>query len=285
MANLKDIRNRIKSVKSIQQVTGAMKMVAAAKLRKSQERMEQSRPYATRLENLIQSLLPDVNRSMLKVLNVREVQRTAFVVITSDRGLAGSFNSNIIKKAEQEIAEFGKENSELFCIGRKGRDHFKKRDYYIADSFVEFWNELKFEDAIDMGSGIVNRFISKKVDEVQVVYNYFRNIGSQEVVVEKLLPVSFDDSNDKKAVDRIYEPSKLEIVQSLIPRHLNIQMWKYLLESFASEQAARMVAMGNATDNAGEIIRNLQLEYNKARQAAITTEMLEIVGGAEALTA
>ena len=284
MANLKDIRNRIKSVKSIQQVTRAMKMVAAAKLRKSQERMEQSRPYATRLENLIQSLLPDVNRSMLKVLDVREVQRIAFVVITSDRGLAGSFNSNIIKKAEQEIAEFGKENSELFCIGRKGRDHFKKRDYYIADSFVEFWNELKFEDAIDMGSGIINRFISKEVDEVQVVYNYFRNIGSQEVVVEKLLPVSFDDSNDKKAVDRIYEPSKLEIVQSLIPRHLNIQMWKYLLESFASEQAARMVAMGNATDNAGEIIRNLQLEYNKARQAAITTEMLEIVGGAEALT-
>ena len=284
MANLKDIRNRIKSVKSIQQVTRAMKMVAAAKLRKSQERMEQSRPYATRLENLIQSLLPDVNRSMLKVLDVREVQRTAFVVVTSDRGLAGSFNSNIIKKAEQEIAEFGKENSELFCIGRKGRDHFKKRDYHIADSFVEFWNELKFEDAIDMGSGIINRVISKKVDEVRVVYNYFRNIGSQEVVVEKLLPVSFDDSNDKKAVDRIYEPSKLEIVQSLIPRHLNIQMWKYLLESFASEQAARMVAMGNATDNAGEIIRDLQLEYNKARQAAITTEMLEIVGGAEALT-
>ncbi len=135
-----------------------------------------------------------------------------------------------------------------------------------------------------MGSGIINRFISKKVDEVRVVYNYFRNIGSQEVVVEKLLPVSFDDSNDKKAVDRIYEPSKLEIVQSLIPRHLNIQMWKYLLESFASEQAARMVAMGNATDNAGEIIRDLQLEYNKARQAAITTEMLEIIGGAEALT-
>ena len=284
MANLKDIRNRIKSVKSIQQVTRAMKMVAAAKLRKSQERMEQSRPYATRLENLIQSLLPDVNRSMLKVLDVREVQRTAFVVITSDRGLAGSFNSNIIKKAEQEIAEFGKDNSELFCIGRKGRDYFKKRDHHIADSFVEFWNELKFEDAIDMGSGIVNRFISKEVDEVQVVYNYFRNIGSQEVVVEKLLPVSFDDSNDKKAVDRIYEPSKLEIVQSLIPKHLNIQMWKYLLESFASEQAARMVAMGNATDNAGEIIRDLQLEYNKARQAAITTEMLEIVGGAEALT-
>ena len=143
MANLKDIRNRIKSVKSIQQVTRAMKMVAAAKLRKSQERMEQSRPYATRLENLIQSLLPDVNRSMLKVLDVREVQRIAFVELTSDRGLAGSFNSNIIKKAEQKIGEFGEENSELVCIGRKGRDHFKKRDYNIADSFVEFWNELK----------------------------------------------------------------------------------------------------------------------------------------------
>lgn len=283
MANLKDIRNRIKSVKSIQQVTRAMKMVAAAKLRKSQERMEQARPYATRLENLIQSLLPDVNRSMLKVLDVREVQRIAFVVLTSDRGLAGSFNSNIIKKAEQKIGEFGEENSELVCIGRKGRDHFKKRDYNIADSFAEFWNELIYEDAIDMSSGIINRFISKEVDEVRVIYNYFRNIGSQEVVVEKLLPVSFDDSNDKKAVDRIYEPSKLEIVQSLIPRHLNIQMWKYLLESFASEQAARMVAMENATENAEEMIKDLTMEFNKARQTAITKEILEIVGGAEAL--
>ena len=285
MANLKDIRNRIKSVKSIEQVTRAMKMVAAAKLRKSQERMEQARPYARRLEEIIQSLLPSVDRNMLDLLDVRDVKRLAFVVVTSDRGLAGSFNTTIIKKAEKEVASIGQDKRELYCIGSKGRDHFKKRDYQIVEDYIEFWNDLNYSDAIEIGQGVIQRFLSKEVDEIRVVYNYFQSVGSQKTIVETLLPLTFSKTDSDQPADRIYEPSKEEIITSLVPRHLNIQMWKYLLESYASEQAARMVSMDNATENSGEMIRDLQLQFNKARQASITTEMLEIVGGAEALNA
>ena len=191
MANLKDIRNRIKSIQSIQQVTRAMKMVAAAKLRKSQERMEQARPYAKRLEEMIQSLLPDVDRSMLELLDEREVKRVAFITVTSDRGLAGSFNTTIIKKVEQEIATLGKDQCELFCIGRKGRDHFKKRDYQIVEDYIEFWNDLNYNDAIKIGQDVIQRFLSKEVDEIRVVYNYFQSVGSQTTMVETLIPLHF----------------------------------------------------------------------------------------------
>ena len=282
MANLKDIRDRIKSVKSIQQVTSAMRMVAAAKLRRAQERMEQARPYEQRLQEVINNLLPDVNQDMLDLLQVREVKRVGYLIVTSDRGLAGAFNNNVIKKVESEIEEIGKKNTDLFCIGRKGRDHFKKRDYSVVLEYVEFWNELDFPHAVTFGESIISHFLSGQVDEIRVVYNWFKNLGMQELRVEKLLPLYYEGDKNHFG-DHIYEPSKKEIVESLIPRHLNVEMWKYLLESFASEMAARMVAMENATENAGEMIRSLQLQFNKARQASITTEMLEIVGGAEAL--
>ena len=282
MANLKDIRDRIKSVKSIQQVTSAMRMVAAAKLRRAQERMEQARPYEQRLQEVINNLLPDVNQDMLDLLQVREVKRVGYLIVTSDRGLAGAFNTNVIKKVESEIEEIGKKNTDLFCIGRKGRDHFKKRDYSVVLEYVEFWNELDFPHAITFGESIISHFLSGQVDEIRVVYNWFKNLGMQELRVEKLLPLYYEGDKNHFGY-HIYEPSKKEIVESLIPRHLNVEMWKYLLESFASEMAARMVAMENATENAGEMIQSLQLQFNKARQASITTEMLEIVGGAEAL--
>ena len=282
MANLKYIRDRIKSVKSIQQVTSAMRMVAAAKLRRAQERMEQARPYEQRLQEVINNLLPDVNRGMLDLLQVRKVNRIGYLIVTSDRGLAGAFNTNIIKKAESEIEEIGRENTDLFCIGRKGRNHFKKRDYSVILEYIEFWNELDFSHAVKFGNGIITHFLSGKVDEIRVVYNWFKNVAIQELRVEKLLPLYYDGEKNHFG-DHIYEPSKKEIVESLIPRHLNVEMWKYLLESFASEMAARMVAMENATENAGEMIKSLQLQFNKVRQASITTEMLEIVGGAEAL--
>ena len=282
MANLKYIRDRIKSVKSIQQVTSAMRMVAAAKLRRAQERMEQARPYEQRLQEVINNLLPDVNRGMLDLLQVRKVNRIGYLIVTSDRGLAGAFNTNVIKKAESEIEEIGRENTDLFCIGRKGRDHFKKRDYSVILEYVEFWNELDFSHAVKFGNGIITHFLSGKVDEIRVVYNWFKNVGMQELRVEKLLPLYYEGEKNHFG-NRIYEPSKKEIIESLIPRHLNVEMWKYLLESFASEMAARMVAMENATENAGEMIKSLQLQFNKVRQASITTEMLEIVGGAEAL--
>jgi len=282
MANLKDIRNRIKSVKSIQQVTSAMKMVAAAKIRRSQERMEQACPYTFALEEVIHHLLPDIDRDMLDLLEVRDIKRKAYVVVSADRGLAGAFNTNIIKIAEQEIDQFGKENVDLFCIGKKSRDYFKRRDYNIIESHIDFWNELDYDNAMMIGRSIIDHFISGKVDEIHVIYNYFLNLAHQEIKSEVLLPLVYD-KQDKEIKDRLYEPSKEKLVSSLVPRHLYIQVWKYLVESYASEQAARMMAMENATTNAKDMIKSLTLEFNKARQAAITTEMLEIVSGAEAL--
>ena len=283
MANLKDIRDRIKSVKSIQKVTKAMKMVAAAKMRKAQERMEQARPYTHRLTEVIHHLLPDIDRELLPLLDIREIQRVGYIVVTSDRGLAGSFNTNVLKKAQQEIDEIGKQNVDLFCIGKKAIDHFKRRDYNIVQSHIEFWNDLDFPHAMKMSEGIISHFINGEVDEIHVVYNEFVNIATQSIQSERLLPLEYDDKDRIAHVDRLYEPSKEKLVRSLIPRHLNIQMWKYLLESYASEQAARMVAMENATENAEDMIKDLSLEFNKARQASITKEMLEIVSGAEAL--
>jgi|TARA_B110001454_G_C12706480_1_gene428795 F-type H+-transporting ATPase subunit gamma len=282
MANLKDIRNRIKSVKSIQKVTKAMKMVAVAKMRRAQERMEEARPYAKRLAEVINHLLPDVDRDFLPLLDIREIKRVGYVVVSSDRGLAGSFNTSVLKTAQAEIEIIGKKNVDVFCIGKKARDHFKRRNYNIIESHVEFWNELKFGNALAIGTGIITHFTQKYVDEIHVVYNEFVNVASQHVVSERLLPLVLE-SDKKPIIDRLYEPNKDDLVKSLIPRHLNIQMWKYLLESYASEQAARMLAMENATGNAEDMIKELTLEFNKARQAAITKEMLEIVSGAEAL--
>ena len=282
MANLKDIRNRIKSVKSIQKVTKAMKMVAAAKMRRAQGRMEQSRPYSQSLTEVIQHLLPDVDRNMLPLLDIRDIKRKAYVVVSADRGLAGAFNTNLLKVAQKEIDEFGKENVDLFCIGKKARDHFKRREYNIIESHVDFWADMEFDSAMMIGRSIIDHFTNGKVDEIHVVYNYFMNVAQQEVRSEVLLPLIYKDG-DGLTHDRLYEPSKDELVSSLIPRHLNVQMWKYLLESYASEQAARMLSMENATSNAQDMIKDLTLEFNKARQAAITTEMLEIVSGAEAL--
>ncbi|NHZ85473.1 MAG: ATP synthase F1 subunit gamma [Planctomycetia bacterium] len=283
MANLKDIRNRILSVKSIQQVTRAMKMVAAAKMRKAQERMEQARPYSSRLKDEILTLLPDADRSLLELLDIRKIKRTAFVVITSDRGLAASFNTNIIKRAEEEIQKIGKENVDLFCIGRRGYEHFKRRDYTIIEEHTDFWAELDFNHSVKIGNGIISHFTAKNVDEIRVVFNQFKNIMVQEIVSERLLPLMLDEDIKIMVKDRLYEPSKDIIVKSLIPLHLNIQIWHYLLESYASEQAARMVAMESATENAGDLIRDLTRKFNNARQAVITKEILEIVGGAEAL--
>jgi len=282
MANLKDIRDRIKSVKSIQKVTKAMKMVAAAKMRRAQERMEQSRPYSNSIKEVIEHLLPDLDPEMLPLLDVRKIKRKAYVVVSADRGLAGAFNTNILKLAQKEIDQFGRENVDLFCIGKKSRDHFKRREYNIIESHVEFWAEMNFENAMMIGRSVIDHFTSGRVDEIHVLYNYFINVGQQEVKSETLLPLLFDNV-EKKTHNRLYEPSKEELVKSLIPRHLNVQMWKYLLESYASEQAARMLSMENATSNAQDMIKDLTLQFNKARQAAITTEMLEIVGGAEAL--
>lgn len=283
MANLKDIRDRIKSVKSIQQVTKAMKLVAAAKMRKAQERMEQARPYEENLANMISSLISNIDESSSPLFQSKKSKRELLIVVTSDRGMAGAFNANIIRKAEERVVLLGKENIDLFFIGKKGSDHFKSRGYDIVDSYNDFWNDLNFADAMKFSSDVINKFLESDIGKVNVVYNWFRNVAVQEARLENFLPIAFENKSNFSNDDQLFEPSKKMIVKSLIPRHLNFQIWKYLLESYASEQAARMVAMDNATENGKDLIKDLTLDFNKARQAAITKEMLEIVGGAEAL--
>ena len=283
MANLKDIRDRIKSVKSIQQVTKAMKLVAAAKMRKAQERMEQARPYEENLANMISFLISNIDESSSPLFQSKKSKRELLIVVTSDRGMAGAFNANIIRKAEERVMLLGKENIDLFFIGKKGSDHFKNRGYDIVDSYNDFWNDLNFTDAMKFSFDVINKFLKNDIGKVNVVYNWFRNVAVQEPRFENFLPIAFEKKSNFSNDDQLFEPSKKMIVKSLIPRHLNFQIWKYLLESYASEQAARMVAMDNATENGQELIKDLTLDFNKARQAAITKEMLEIVGGAEAL--
>ena len=286
MANLKDIRDRIKSVKSIEQVTNAMKMVAAAKMRRAQENMEKARPYSSRLAEMLESLIPEIDRSLMPELNVRPVERTMFMVITADRGMAGAFNHNVLREAHQAIDAVGKENADIYCIGKKACGYFKNRNYPIALEVKEFWNALSYEHAMKFGAEIVSRYVKGQVDQVQVIYNRFVNVAHQEIRSETFLPMSYDPEKKDTSYrpERLFEPSKEAVVKSIIPRYLNTQIWQFLLESYASEQAARMVAMENATTNAQDMIKDLSLQFNKARQTAITTEMLEIVSGAEALS-
>ena len=286
MANLKDIRNKIKSVKSIQQVTKAMKMVAAAKLRKSQENMEKARPYSGSMKETINSILPDIDRRLLPVLENRPIKKSLFIVVSADRGMAGGFNANVIKRVEKDINAFGKDSSELICIGKKAYDHFKNRDYNMIKYYVDFWSDLKFNLAKSIGDDIVERYRNKEIDSVHFIYNEFKSVASQVIRSERLFPLEYHETDTNKSIDaKVFMPSKNEIIKTLIPKYINVQIWQYFLESNASEQAARMLAMENATENAGEMITDLSLEYNKARQAAITTEIIEIVSGANALEA
>ena len=283
MANLKDIQQRIKSVGSIQKVTKAMKMVAAAKVKRAQERMEISRPYSKNVQDLICRILPEISSSNIDLIEKRDVKKKGFIVITSDRGFAGSFNSSVIRLTEKEVEKFGKDNVQLFCLGKKSSEHFSRRNYNIKESFYDFWKDMNFDNASDITEKIIDSFINKEVDEIHVIYNRFRNIGYQDLMIEKVLPIDFTENYNVKNYNYDYEPSRQSTVNVLLPKHLKVQMWQQMLESYSSEEAARMVAMDNATENAKEIIKELKLEFNKARQAAITTEMLEIVGGAEAL--
>ena len=283
MANLKDIQQRIKSVGSIQKVTKAMKMVAAAKVKRAQERMEISRPYSKNVQDLICRILPEISSSNIDLVEKRDVKNKGMIIITSDRGFAGSFNSSVIRLAEKEVEKFGKDNIQLFCLGKKASEHFSRRNYNIKESFYDFWKDMNFDTASEIAEAIINSFINKEVDEIHVIYNRFRSLASQDLMIEKVLPIDFTEDYNIKNYNYDYEPSRESTVNILLPKHLKVQMWQQLLESYSSEEAARMIAMDNATENAKEIIKELKLEFNKARQAAITTEMLEIVGGAEAL--
>ena len=284
MANLKEIRNRISSVSSTMQIASAMKMVSAAKLKKAQDAITAMRPYSDKLTELLQSLSATLDAdSGSKFALEREVSRVLLVPITSNRGLAGAFNSNIIKETLRLSSEdySGTEISYL-SIGKKANDAFKKTKHLIADR-SDIFDDLTYDNASDIAQFLMDTFVDGKVDKVVLVYNKFKNAATQEIMMEQFLPIVPLKENKNSNLDYIFEPSKAQIVEQLIPKSLKTQLFKAIRDSFASEHGARMTAMHKATDNATELRDQLKLTYNKARQAAITNEILEIVGGAEAL--
>ncbi len=292
MPNLKEVRNRIASVNSTKQITSAMKLVSAAKLKKAQDAITRMRPYANKLKEILSNLSQSMDASEGIYSRQREVKNVLLIVVTSNRGLCGAFNSNVIKKANQVIENtYAKQWSEgkiqMITIGKKATSFFsKKQGVDLLSSHDELFGSLTFEAVIPIAEKAMNLFAEGKVDKVEFIYNQFKSAGTQLVLQEQFLPVLPPTTNDKStnaSQDYIFEPSKAEIVENLIPLSLKTQFFKVLLDSHAAEHGARMTAMHKATDNATDLLKHLKLSYNKARQAAITNEILEIVAGAEAL--
>ncbi|MEP7169627.1 MAG: ATP synthase F1 subunit gamma [Bacteroidota bacterium] len=291
MANLKEVRLRIASVNSTQQITKAMKMVSAAKLRRAQDAIVQMRPYANKLREILENISGNVDASEGGAYaKVRAEKKILIIAITSNRGLAGAFNSNIIRTVNRIIqenysAQAKEGNVKVLTIGKKGSDFFNKNKNLYVGNHNDIFNALNFDNTAKIALEIMSEFEKGNYDRVILVYNQFKNAAVQYAMTEQMLPITPAAKAEKKkqSIDYIFEPSKEEIVKDLIPKSLKIQLYKALLDSHASEHGARMTAMSKATDNAGELIKALKLQYNKARQAAITNEILEIVGGAEAL--
>jgi F-type H+-transporting ATPase subunit gamma len=284
MANLKEIRNRITSVSSTMQITSAMKMVSAAKLKKAQDAITAMRPYADKLTELLQSLSATLDAdSGSKYATQREVKKVLIVAVTSNRGLAGAFNSNIIKEVNRLASKtYANKEVSYLAIGKKANDAFKKTNKVISNESA-IYDDLTFDNVAEIADMLMAKFVAGEFDKIEIVYNKFKNAATQIVTTEQFLPIVPVQSDSNVNLDYIFEPSKIEIVEQLIPKSLKTQLYKGIRDSFASEHGARMTAMHKATDNAKELRDQLKLTYNKARQASITNEILEIVGGAEAL--
>ncbi|MFC2098873.1 ATP synthase F1 subunit gamma [Bacteroidota bacterium] len=291
MANLKEIRNRIASVSSTQQITAAMKMVSAAKLRRAQETIQQMRPYAEQLKIILSYLSDAIRDEEDDPYGVeREVQRILVVMITSNRGLCGGFNSAVIKSTVQLVNdEYGEllrqKNVDFYAIGKRGAEYLRKNNYNLIGDSSNLFDKLNFENVMPVAEDIMMDYVDRRHDKILLVYNQFKNAAVQLLTLEQFLPVVHPEKDESVTyvTDYIFEPSKEYIIKELIPRSLKIQFYKAIADSNAAEHGARMTAMHKATDNAGEILRDLRLTYNKARQATITNEILEIVSGAEAL--
>ena len=282
MPSIKEVKNRIGSVKSTQQLTKAMKMVAAAKLKKAQDKVLQLRPYSKKLNEILSNLSDSINNDLFIQ---RKVSKILVVIVSSDKGLCGSFNSSLIKEFHSFCNRNSGSNSiTVLPIGKKAYDFFKKSEYELILDYWEDLNGFSYEKSSTICDFIINSFIESKFDKVTIIYNEFKNVAVQKTVSENFLPVSQEnDSQDSANNNYIFEPEKNKIIDNLIPQTLKTQLLKSVLESNASEQGSRMTAMSQATDNAGELLKELKLTYNRTRQAAITKEILEIVGGAEAL--
>ncbi|MDB5222779.1 MAG: atpG [Chitinophagaceae bacterium] len=287
---LKEVRNRIKSVQSTQQITKAMKMVSAAKLRKAQDAITQMRPYAKKLQEMLSNIVSNADGDIsMNLATVRPVEKVLVIVVTSDRGLCGGYNSNLIKLAKQTIKEKyssqnAKGNAELLPIGKKGYEHFSKNNFKVVDHYWNIFSDISFENVQRAAKFAMDAFASGQVDAVELVYSEFKNAATQRFVSEQFLPVPKTEKiHGQKQQDFIFEPDKDVLIEELMPKILNTQLFKAVLDANASEHGARMTAMDKATENANELLKTLKISYNRARQAAITTELTEIVSGAAAL--
>lgn len=287
---LKEVRNRIKSVQNTQQITKAMKMVSAAKLRKAQEGIVQMRPYARKLQELLTNIVSGSDgQAGMKLATERPIERVLLIVITSDRGLAGAYNANIIKSAKQVIrdkysSQFSKGNVQIWSIGKKGYEHFLKTNYKVDATHKDIFLHLTFENVQACAQAAMKGFENKEFDVVELIYSEFKNAATQRFVIERFLPIpKVEAKPGAKKSDFIFEPAKDELIAELMPKILNTQLFKAVLDAHASEHGARMTAMDKATENANELLKSLKISYNRARQAAITTELTEIVSGAAAL--
>ncbi len=286
MATLREIKQRITGIQKTQQITRALKMVAAVKFRRAQQSILQARPYAQRLNDIMGHVAHDVDRKLHPLLAIREPKRIGYVIFTGDQGLCGSFNNNVIRKAEAEFTEHPENIIDLILVGKKGNDYFVRRNYNIIGSYIKFYKDLKFNKAIELSKMIIDLYMEEKLDRIHLIYNEFKSAIRQDLTIEQLLPIIPVEPEEKSgAADFIYEPDPIKLLDTLCPRHVNVKIWRVLLESYASEMGARMTAMEYATENANNLINELSMEYNKVRQEKITGEILEIVNGSEALRA
>ena len=288
MANLRAIRKRIGSVKSTQQITKAMKMVSAAKLKRAQDGIVAARPYARKMREVVQAVAGRAGKDAHPLLSSRETKKVALLVITSDRGLCGGFNSNLLRAANRFLQETRENVGEvaLYVVGRKARDFFRRRHVPMRKEYVGVLGALSYAHAEQIAGDLVDGFLAEEFDEVVIAFNEFRSAISQAVRRDKLFPVAFEQAKEEGSgteIDYLYEPSREEILATLLPRYVEAQIFRMLLESVAGEHGARMTAMDSATNNAVDMISRLTLQMNRARQAAITKELLEIISGAEAL--
>lgn len=282
MANIRDLKIRINSIKNTKQITNAMKMVSAAKLRKAQEKIIAARPYANYIDKMIRTVKLKKLRSPHPLLSDKLGTGTnVLVIFTADRGLCGSFNSNIIRNANRFLSK--NPETEIICVGKKGFDFFKKQRYKIIKQYLNYFNEMDFTNSVEISSYLLELFLSDEYNRIDVIYNEFKSAIQQNLVIQQILPIKPIESEEVSEVDFLYEPNENVIIEELAKKYIEVEIWKIMLESSAAEQGARMTAMDNATENAAELIAELSLLHNRARQQAITTEIIEIASGAEAI--
>ncbi len=282
MANIKEIKTRIESIKNTKQITNAMKMVAAANLRKAQDRIVKARPYADVINEMLRSIkLKNASNLHPLLEDSGNNDKTAVIIVTSDRGMCGSFNYQIIKKSMEYIQKNPK--ADIICLGKKGYDYIKKRSKQIIKPYLNLFNEMNFDVSTDVADQITDLFLDKNYDRIDVIYNEFKSAIQQDIVTKQLLPIMPTENEEISKLDYIYEPDEDTIIDELGRKYIHVEIWRIMLESSAAEQGARMTAMDSATENASELIESLTLKYNRARQAAITTEIIEIASGAEAI--